>query len=82
MSETQQAPRRRFDPPQLWDDQAFRERLAALARERGLSVKAAMEEIGLTQDFAVRAAESRPTNILMVVAAHFGVSPAELAGWK
>ena len=80
MSEEERT-RQRFEPPQLWDDQAFRKRLADLARRKGVSVKAAMAEIGLTVEFAYRAADSRPSNLLMVVANYFGVSPAELAGW-
>jgi hypothetical protein len=82
MSEEQAAtPRSRFDPPQLWDDAAFRKRLAQLARKRGISVKQAMQEIGLTVEFAYRSAESRSANLIMVVAEYFQVSPAELAGW-
>lgn len=73
--------RPRFEPPQLWDDAAFRKRLAQLARKKGISVKAAMQEIGLTVEFAYRGADSRPTNLIMVIANYFGISPAELAGW-
>jgi hypothetical protein len=83
MSEEQAVatPRPRFDPPQLWDDAAFRKRLAQLARKKGVSMKAAMQEIGLTVEFAYRSAESRSANLIMVVAEYFKVSPAELAGW-
>jgi hypothetical protein len=82
MSEEQAtAPRPRSDLPQLWDDAAFRKRLAQLARKKGVSMKAAMQEIGLTVEFAYRSAESRSANLIMVVAEYFQVSPAELAGW-
>lgn len=82
MSEEQAATTRpRFDPPQLWDDAAFRKRLAQLARNKGVSMKAAMQEIGLTVEFAYRSADSRSANLIMVVAEYFQVSPAELAGW-
>jgi hypothetical protein len=82
MSEEQAATTKpRFDPPQLWDDTAFRKRLAQLARKKGISVKAAMQEIGLTVEFAYRSADSRSTNLIMVVAEYFQISPAELAGW-
>lgn len=82
MSEEQAATSRpRFDPPQLWDDAAFRKRLAQLARKKGISVKAAMQEIGLTVEFAYRSADSRSTNLIMIVARYFEISPAELAGW-
>jgi hypothetical protein len=82
MSEEQAATSRpRFDPPQLWDDAAFRKRLAQLARKKGVSVKAAMQEIGLTVEFAYRSADSRSTNLIMIVAEYFKISPAELAGW-
>ena len=82
MAEERTTPRPRFEPPQLWDDQAFRQRLATLARKKGVSVKSAMAEIGLTIDFAYRSADSRSTNLLMVVADYFQISPAELAGWS
>jgi hypothetical protein len=82
MSEEQAATSKpRFDPPQLWDDVAFRKRLAQLARKKGISVKAAMQEIGLTVEFAYRSADSRSTNLIMIVAEYFQISPAELAGW-
>lgn len=82
MAEERTTSRPRFEPPQLWDDQAFRKRLTALARKKGVSVKTAMTEIGLTIDFAYRSADSRSTNLLMVVADYFQTSPAELAGWS
>jgi hypothetical protein len=82
MSEEQAATTRpRVGRPQLWDDAAFRKRLAQLARKKGVSVKQAMEEIGLTVEFAYRPADSRSTNLIMIVAEYFQVSPAELAGW-
>lgn len=81
MSEEPITPKTRFDPPQLWDDAAFRKRLAQLARKKGISVKQAMQEIGLTVEFAYRSADSRSTNMIMLVAEYFQVSPAELAGW-
>lgn len=72
---------KRAELPQLWDDATFRERLAMLAERKGVSVKDAMIAIGLTPAYVYRPADARNTNLLMLVADYFKVSPAYLAGW-
>lgn len=72
---------KRAELPQLWDDAAFRERLALLAERKGVSVKDAMLAIGLTPTYVYRPADMRNTNLIMLVAEYFKVSPAYVAGW-
>ncbi|HXJ11616.1 MAG TPA: hypothetical protein VNH19_05025 [Candidatus Limnocylindrales bacterium] len=72
---------KRVELPQLWDDTVFRKRLATLAERKGVSVRQAMKEIGLTPAYVYRGTDARTTNLLMVVADYFKVSPSYVAGW-
>lgn len=74
-------PPKRYTPPQLWDDMAFRTRLNDLAAQKGRTVKEVMEELGLTREYAYRGSDARSTNLIMVFADYFGITPAEMAGW-
>jgi len=81
MANKEAAAAKRFPPPQLWDDMAFRTRLNDLAAQKGRTVKEVMEELGLTREYAYRGSDARSTNLIMVFADYFGISPAEMAGW-
>jgi transcriptional regulator with XRE-family HTH domain len=64
----------------LWDDAAFKKRVQALAKTKGLSMRAALEAAGITHRYFSRPQEGRSTNLLLNLAKTLDVSPAELFG--
>jgi len=64
----------------LWDDAAFKNRVKVLAKARGLSMQAALEQAGITPRYFSRAQEGRSTNLILNLARALGVPPSELFG--
>jgi len=64
----------------LWDDAAFKKRVQALAKAKGLSMQAALELAGITPRYFSRAQEGRSTNLILNLARSLGVPPGELFG--
>lgn len=64
----------------LWDDAAFKKRVQALAKTKGLSMRAALEAAGITHRYFSRPQEGRSTNLLLNLAKTLDVAPAELFG--
>lgn len=62
----------------LWDDAAFKKRVQALAKAKGLSMQAALEQAGITPRYFSRAQEGRSTNLILNLARALGVPPSEL----
>ena len=65
---------------QLWDDDAFKGRVKALAKKRGLSLKTALEAAGLDRGWLRYTPKGRMTNHVMKLARVLDVSFAELLG--
>ena len=66
---------------QLWDDAGFRQRVQRIAQERGFVLADVMRAAGVAIDYTYRPSDSRSSNVIMRLAMHLGVTPAELAGW-
>ena len=64
----------------LWDDAAFKKRVQALAKAKGVSMQAALELAGITPRYFSRAQEGRSTNLILNLARALGVPPSELFG--
>ena len=64
----------------LWDDAAFKKRVQALAKAKGVSMQAALELAGITPRYFSRAQEGRSTNLILNLARSLGVPPGELFG--
>jgi hypothetical protein len=79
--ETPPEPRRRRRQ-QFWDDEAFRQRVAELAKRRGVTVREAMLGAGLAVDYTYKAQDSRGINQLMAIAKYFEVPTEEVLGLK
>lgn len=67
-------------PKQLWDDDAFKKRVRALAEKRGLSVQAALVAAGLDRGWLRYTPKGRMTNHVFRLAGVLGVPRAELLG--
>lgn len=67
-------------PPidRLWDDDAFRGRVAELAAARDITVREALLAAGTSTKYMEPAIGGRNTNIVMKLARFFGVHPAYL----
>jgi hypothetical protein len=67
-------------PPveRLWDDDAFRARVAELSQARGISVREALLAAGTSSKYMDPAIGGRNTNLVMRLAKFFDVHPAYL----
>jgi transcriptional regulator with XRE-family HTH domain len=65
---------------QLWDDAAFKHRIKELAQRRGMTVRQALTDAGVSPYYLKKAVEGRSTNTVLKLATVLDVPAAEMFG--
>jgi lambda repressor-like predicted transcriptional regulator len=63
----------------VWDDAAFRARVEAACKRRGIPLREALVNAGASRYYFNKVVQGRQTDVIMLIARELGVPPAELA---
>jgi transcriptional regulator with XRE-family HTH domain len=66
----------------VWDDVAFKERVKAAARRKGITVREALEAAGVSPYYLKKTVEGRSSNTLINLARVLDMPPAEMCGFS